>query len=126
MVRVMARTPRRSGPVVALAGAGYLLGACSPGVVVLSSGSVQVTFKGEETCGFENPYVVDARGCRKLDNNALMCKGFGVIDGVLFAGGCEAPAEVEVLETRGTMPLAPSRGDVPESAGESKPGPQKP
>jgi len=124
--KVMARTTRRSGLFIALVGVGYLLGACGPSVIVLSSGQVRVTFKGEETCGFDNPYLIDARGCRKLDRNALMCKGFGVIDGVLFAGGCEAPAEAEVLETRGTMPVAPSRGDVPESTGDAKPGVQKP
>jgi hypothetical protein len=40
-----------------------------------------------------------------------MCKGFGVIDGVLFAGGCEAPAELELLETQGTLPLSPPRSE---------------
>ena len=120
----MARAPRPSGLWVALAGAGYLLGACGPGVIVLDSGRVRVTFTGEETCGFDNPYEMDARGCRKIDRNALMCKGFGVIDGVLFAGGCEAPAEVEVLETRGTMPVAPGGQDVPERAGDAKPSPK--
>ena len=122
----MARTVSRSGRFFALAGAGYLLAACSSGVVVLSSGSVQVTFKGEETCGFDNPYVVDARGCRKLDNHALMCKGFGVIDGVLFAGGCEAPADAEVLETRGTMPVAPNRGQEPANTEDAKESRAKP
>lgn len=121
----MARTLRRSGLWVALAGACYPLGACSPSVIVLDSGRVRVTFRGEETCGFDNPYEMDARGCRKIDRNALMCKGFGVIDGVLFAGGCEAPAEVEVLETRGTMPVAPGGQDAPEAAGGAKPS-QKP
>ena len=122
----MARNTHRLGLFVALAGAGYLLGACGPSVIVLSSGQIRVTFKGEETCGFDNPHLVDARGCRKIDRNALMCKGFGVIDGVLFAGSCEAAAEAEVLDTRGTLPVAQDRGDEPESTGESKPGPQKP
>lgn len=84
--------------------------------MVLSRGSVAVTFKTDETCGFENPYVTDAKGCRVIDRKALMCKGFGVIDGVLFAGGCEAPAEARVLETRGSVPIAPAVIDEEEAA----------
>ncbi|HKO92673.1 MAG TPA: hypothetical protein VJU61_16070 [Polyangiaceae bacterium] len=95
-------------------------------MIVLNSGRVRVTFQGEETCGLENPYLVDARGCRKIDRNALMCKGFGVIDGVLFAGGCEAPAEAEVLETRGTLPVALHAWDATESTEPAEPGPQQP
>lgn len=86
--------------------------ACGSTPVVLSRGSVAVTFKTEETCGFENPYVADAKGCRVIDREALMCKGFGVIDGVLFAGGCEAPVEARVVETRGTVPIAPAVADA--------------
>jgi hypothetical protein len=87
---------------------GLAIAGCSSAPVILSHGSVQVTFKTEETCGFDNPYVADAKGCRVIDRKALMCKGFGVIDGMLFAGGCEAPAQAEVLETRGTMPVVPA------------------
>lgn len=86
-----------------------LAGGCAPSAVTLHSGVVHVSFTTEETCGFSNPYTVDARGCRRLDEKAVMCKGFGVIDGVLFAGGCEAPAQVDVLETQGTMPRMPAR-----------------
>jgi hypothetical protein len=94
-----------------------LMAGCSSAPVVLSHGSVRVDFKGDATCGFENPYVVDAKGCRVIDKGALMCKGFGVIDGVLFAGGCEAAAEAEILETNGTSPLAPVPvGSVPDEA----------
>lgn len=82
--------------------------ACGSSTLVLSRGSVSVTFTTDETCGFENPHVAEAKGCRVIDREALMCKGFGVIDGVLFAGGCEAPAEARVLETRGTLPIAPA------------------
>lgn len=82
--------------------------ACGSGTVLLSSGSVRVTFTSDETCGFDNPYVADANGCRVIDRKALMCKGFGVIDGVLFADGCEAPAEARVVETRGTLPSVPA------------------
>ena len=85
--------------------------ACGSAPVVLSRGSIAVTFETDETCGFENPYVTDAVGCRLIDRKALMCKGFGVIDGVLFAGGCEAPAEVRITETRGTVPIAPAVAD---------------
>lgn len=84
---------------------------CAPSPATLSSGVVHVSFTAEETCGFSNPYTVEAQGCRRLDEKAVMCKGFGVIDGVLFAGGCEAPAEIEVLETQGTMPLSPPRAE---------------
>ncbi|MEO8183329.1 MAG: hypothetical protein ABI895_31230 [Deltaproteobacteria bacterium] len=87
----------------------FLFG-CSPSAVLLSQGSVRVTFTGEQTCGFDNPYVAQAKGCRWIDKKAVMCNGFGVIDGVLFAGGCEAPARYELLETRGTLPVAPDRG----------------
>ncbi|MEY4546346.1 MAG: hypothetical protein RL685_2541 [Pseudomonadota bacterium] len=87
-----------------------LVGGCAASAVTLSSGVVHVSFITDETCGFSNPYTVDARGCRRLDEKAVMCKGFGVIDGVLFAGGCEAPADLDVLETQGTMPLSPPRG----------------
>ena len=85
-----------------------VLASCTPTPLILRSGTVRVSFKGEETCGFENPYTTDAKGCRLLDKRALMCRGFGVIDGVLFAGGCEAPAEARVMETRGTVPVAPT------------------
>lgn len=96
-----------------------LMASCSSTPVVLSHGSVRVDFKGDATCGFENPYVVDAKGCRVIDRGALMCKGFGVIDGVLFAGGCEAAAEAEILETNGTSPVAPVPvGSVQEEAPE--------
>lgn len=84
---------------------------CASSPATLSSGVVHVSFTTDETCGFSNPYTVEARGCRRLDAKAVMCKGFGIIDGVLFAGGCEAPAELEVLETQGTMPLSPPRGE---------------
>jgi hypothetical protein len=83
------------------------LASCAAAPKILSRGTIKVTFTGEETCGFENPYVADAKGCRVIDDRALMCRGFGVIDGILFAGGCEAPAEARVMETRGTLPLAP-------------------
>jgi len=102
-----------------LPGLFLLLFACSSAPVVLSQGRVRVDFKGDATCGFENPFVVDAKGCRVIDKGALMCKGFGVIDGVLFAGGCEAAAEAEILETSGTSPRAPVPvGSVPDEAGE--------
>jgi hypothetical protein len=96
----------RCGGLLALLG---LVGGCAASAVTLSSGVVHVSFTTDETCGFSNPYTVDARGCRRLDEKAVMCKGFGVIDGVLFAGGCEAPADLDVLETQGTMPLSPPR-----------------
>jgi hypothetical protein len=86
---------------------GVLLFGCTPSAILLSQGRVRVTFTGEETCGFDNPYVADAKGCRLIDKKAVMCNGFGVIDGVLFAGGCEAPARYELQETRGTLPVAP-------------------
>lgn len=94
------------------------LAGCGSGPVVLSRGSVAVTFTTDETCGFENPYVTDAKGCHVIDRKALMCKGFGVIDGVLFAGGCEAPAEARVSETRGTLPIKPA---VEESEADQEP-----
>lgn len=84
---------------------------CAPSPQTLSSGVVHVSFTTDETCGFSNPYTVEAQGCQRLDEKAVMCKGFGVIDGVLFAGGCEAPAALEVLETQGTMPLSPPRSE---------------
>lgn len=96
----------RCGGLLVLLG---LVGGCAASAVTLSSGVVHVSFTTDETCGFSNPYTVDARGCRRLDEKAVMCKGFGVIDGVLFAGGCEAPADLDVLETQGTMPLSPPR-----------------
>lgn len=97
---------------VAWALLGWVSG-CAPSPATLSSGVVHVSFTTDETCGFSNPYTVEARGCRRLDQKAVMCKGFGIIDGVLFAGGCEAPAELEVLETQGTLPLSPPRGEPP-------------
>lgn len=90
---------------------GGALGGCAPSAATLDSGFVHVNFTTDETCGFSNPYTVEARGCSRLDEKAVMCKGFGVIDGVLFAGGCEAPAQVELLETQGTMPLSPPRAE---------------
>lgn len=106
-----------------LPGLCWLLCGCTQTVVLLSQGSVRVTFTGEETCGFDNPYVSDASGCRLIDKKAVMCDGFGVIDGVLFAGGCEAPAQYELLETRATLPVVPGAGaaapDSPGAGGES-------
>lgn len=93
--------------------------ACSSAPPVLSSGNVAVTFTADETCGFENPYFADAKGCRVIDREALMCKGFGVIDGVLFAGGCEAPAEARIMETRGTLPVAPAAVEADEAASDA-------
>jgi hypothetical protein len=96
-----------------------------PNAILLSQGSVRVTFTGEETCGLDNPYLADAKGCRLIDKKAVMCDGFGVIDGVLFAGSCEAPAQYELLETRGTLPVAPGRGEnegAPDSAGDDAAG----
>jgi hypothetical protein len=82
--------------------------------VVLQSGRVRVNFAGPETCGFDNPHLADARGCRVIDDDALMCRGFGVIDDVLFAEGCEAPASVELIEVSGTAPVTlPANGDDP-------------
>ena len=92
---------------------------CRTSPVVLSGGSVRVIFKGDETCGFDNPYVVAGKGCRVIDRGALLCRGFGVIDGVLFAGGCEAAAEAEVLETRGTLPVTSGEPGPPD-AGSSR------
>jgi len=86
----------------------WLYVGCAGNAVVLHQGSVRVTFTGTETCGFDNPYLADAEGCRLIDKKAVMCSGFGVIDGVLFAGGCEAPAQYELLETRGTSPVTPA------------------
>lgn len=109
--------------------------ACGSAPVVMSSGSIAVTFTTDETCGFDNPYVADAKGCRMIDRKALMCKGFGVIDGVLFAGGCEAPAEARVLETRGTLPIAPTvvdregeagTDDAPDDPDDDEPAPDEP
>ncbi|MEY2934081.1 MAG: hypothetical protein RL033_4830 [Pseudomonadota bacterium] len=98
-----------------------LVGGCAASAVTLSSGVVHVSFTTDETCGFSNPYTVDARGCRRLDEKAVMCKGFGVIDGVLFAGGCEAPADLDVLETQGTMPLSPPRSAATTDEAEASP-----
>lgn len=92
-----------------LSGVCALLFSCTPNTILLSQGSVRVSFTGEQTCGFDNPYVADAKGCRLIDKKAVMCNGFGVIDGVLFAGGCEAPAQYQLLETRGTLPVVPDR-----------------
>lgn len=97
-----------------LAGAALVGAGCASSPAMLSSGVIHVTFTSDETCGFSNPYTVEANGCRRLDEKAVMCKGFGVIDGVLFAGGCEAPAALEVLETQGTMPLSPPRSEPAE------------
>jgi hypothetical protein len=111
----VARLAPRSGQRGLIAAATWLTAAavaCGSTPVVLSRGSIAVTFKTEETCGFENPYVADAKGCRVIDRKALMCEGFGVIDGVLFAGGCEAPVEARVVETRGTVPSAPAAIDA--------------
>lgn len=83
--------------------------------MIATGGRFRVNFQGEETCGFDNPHVGNARGCRLIDEHALMCRGFGVIDGVLFAGGCEAPATVQMLEITGTVPVGTA---LPE------PGPQ--
>ena len=85
----------------------WLGAGCAANTIVLSQGSVRVTFTGQETCGFANPYTAAAEGCRLIDKKAVMCNGFGVIDGVLFADGCEAPAQYELLETRGTSPVTP-------------------
>ena len=105
----------------------WVLASCTPAPLVLRSGTVKVSFKGEETCGFENPYTTEAKGCRIIDKRALMCRGFGVIDGVLFAGGCEAPAEARVMETRGTVPVAPtSAGAEPSEASTDEPAPAEP
>jgi hypothetical protein len=101
-----------------LSGLCWLLFGCTSSAVLLSQGSVRVTFTGEQTCGFDNPYVADAKGCRLIDKKAVMCNGFGVIDGVLFAGSCEAPARYELQETRGTLPVVPGRGEE-EGAGDS-------
>jgi hypothetical protein len=103
----------------------WLVLGCAASAVVLASGKVQVTFKSAETCGFDNPHVADAKGCRLIDQKALMCNGFGVIDGVLFAGGCEAPAEVELLETRGTMPVAPGHAEEERNEERASPGEKK-
>jgi hypothetical protein len=103
------------------------LASCTSTPLILSSGTVRVSFKGEETCGFENPYTADAKGCRVIDTRALMCRGFGVIDGVLFAGGCEAPAEAQVMATRGTLPVAPTpAGAEPMETPADEPAPPEP
>ena len=99
---------RRAIAACAVSAACWLCAGCAANAIVLSQGSVQVTFTGAETCGFDNPYTAEAKGCRLIDKKALMCSGFGVIDGVLFAGGCEAPAQYELLETRGTSPVTPA------------------
>jgi len=123
----------RSGRRCSLAGLCWLLSGCTPNAVLLSQGSVRVDFTGEETCGLENPYVADAKGCRLIDKRALMCDGFGVIDGVLFAGACEAPARYELLETRGTLPVVPDRREEEstrdssgDGASRSGPSPSRP
>jgi hypothetical protein len=108
--------------VAAVSLAAASLAGCGRAPVVLQGGSVRVIFAEAETCGFDNPYVVPARGCRVIDDNALMCKGFGVIDGVLFAGGCEARAEIQVIETQGTMPTPVSGSDPQEPAEEDDVG----
>jgi hypothetical protein len=102
-----------------------VLAGCTSAPKILSRGSVRVTFSGEETCGFENPYVADAKGCRVIDDRALMCRRFGVIDGMLFAGGCEAPAEARVMETRGTSPVAPPAVGAEETPAD-EPAPSEP
>lgn len=91
----------------ALAG-GLLLASsasCRPAPVILRGGQVHVTIRGADTCGFDNPLVSDASGCRLIDESALLCGEFGVIDEVLFVEDCEVPAEFQVLDVSTTVPV---------------------
>jgi hypothetical protein len=55
-----------------------------------------------QTCDLDPSFDAPADGCRLIDEEAIMCGTFGVIDGVLFLDGCEAPARVLVLDKQGT------------------------
>lgn len=83
-------------------GACLLCAACAGGPKILEKGTVVVSFSSEETCGLHNPYEADATGCQLIAQGAIVCDGFGVIDGMLFAGDCEAPATASLLEVQGT------------------------
>lgn len=120
MSRIAVKLGPRQAALAGLALAALACGGSAP--VVLSHGSIAVSFETEETCGFEDPFIADATGCRVIDRKALVCAEFGIIDGVLFAAGCEAPAKANILETRGTVPLAASAAGGPAAeprAGES-------
>jgi hypothetical protein len=88
--------------------AGVLLLCCGHSSTrLLAEGTVSVQFDNpDRTCGKPAAFEQPAEGCRVIDDEAVVCEGFGVIDKMLFSGPCEAPARFRVLDKQGGVVLA--------------------